>query len=50
MHELFELVKKDPETWTPISKLGPVMRLSGEPQVGTSWRRRAAAPCSSVPR
>lgn len=34
MHALFEMVSKDPETWTPIEKLGPVMRLSGEPQVG----------------
>jgi hypothetical protein len=34
MHALFEMVSKDPETWTPIDKLGPVMRLIGEPQVG----------------
>lgn len=34
MHALFELVKKDPETWTPIEKLGAVMPLIGEPQVG----------------
>lgn len=34
MHALFELVNKDPETWRPISKLGPVMKLIGEPQVG----------------
>lgn len=34
MHELYELVKKDPETWSPIAAMGPVMRLIGEPQVG----------------
>lgn len=34
MHALFEMVCKDPETWTPIEKLGPVMALVGEPQVG----------------
>ena len=34
MHALFEMVSKDPETWTPIEKLGPVMQLIGEPQVG----------------
>lgn len=34
MHALFEMVNKDPETWTPIEKLGPVMQLIGEPQVG----------------
>lgn len=32
--KLFELVLKDPETWTPIEKLGAVMQLIGEPQVG----------------
>ena len=34
MHALFEMVSKDPETWTPVEKLGPVMPLIGEPQVG----------------
>lgn len=34
MHALFEMVSKDPETWTPIEKLGQVMQLIGEPQVG----------------
>lgn len=34
MHALFEMVSKDPETWTPIEKLGPVMQLIGEPKVG----------------
>ena len=34
MHALYELVKLDPETWTPVDKIGPVMRLLGEPQVG----------------
>lgn len=34
MQELFELVKMDPETWTPIEKAGPTMRLIGEPQIG----------------
>jgi len=32
--ELFELVHKDPEVWTPIKELGPVMQLIGEPQEG----------------
>lgn len=34
MHELFELVHKDPEVWSPVPAIGAVMRLSGEPQVG----------------
>jgi hypothetical protein len=34
MIALFEMVQKDPETWSPISKVGSVMRLIGEPQLG----------------
>lgn len=53
MHELFELVKMDPETWTPVEKLGPVMRLIGEPQVGdfmASMNGQSVFLCTEVTR
>ena len=35
MYELFELVcVEGAEVWSPISKLGAVMQLDGEPQLG----------------